>query len=177
MKYRPWPWKSWPWTCLELQGLSRLNLDKPWSKISIFATLDLDLKKREFYQGPRKSLKKIIQVKNLFLANIVIKISHLKAFSIFMTLQILFVTYFSYLENCKRLKTWYQKIKITVASVQIIEENLFQWVHCKYLQGVILAYFTYISLQLLLTFNWESEIHRFYICSVLSHVKFKHSWY
>ena len=53
-------------------------------------------------------------------------LTHLKAFSIFMTLQILFVTYFYYLENCKRLKTWYQKIKITVASVQIIEENLFQ---------------------------------------------------
>ena len=100
-------------------------------------------------------------------------LTHLKAFSIFMTLQILFVTYFSYLENCKRLKTWYQKIKITVASVQIIEENLFQWVHCKYLQGVIFAYFTHISLQLLLTFNWESEIHRFLsvnICSVLSHL-------
>ena len=84
-------------------------------------------------------------------------LTHLKAFSIFMTLQILFVTYFSYLENCKRLKTWYQKIKITVASVQIIEENLFQWVHCKYLQGVIFAYFTHISLQLLLHYGqfWE----------------------
>ena len=98
-------------------------------------------------------------------------LTHLKAFSIIMTLQISFVTYFSYLENCKRLKTWYQKIKITVVSVQIIEENLFQWVHCKYLQGVIFAYFTHISLQLLLTFNWESEIHRFLsvnICNVLS---------
>ena len=100
-------------------------------------------------------------------------LTHLKAFSIFMTLQILFVTYFSYLENRKRLKIWYQKIKITVASVQIIEENLFQWVHCKYLQGVIFAYFTHILLQLLLTFNWESEIHRFLsvnICSVLFHL-------
>ena len=80
-------------------------------------------------------------------------LTHLKAFSIFMTLHILFVTYFSYVENCKRLKTWYQKKKITVASVQIIEESLFQWVHCKYLQGVIFAYFTHILLQLLLTFN------------------------
>ena len=58
LKDRPWPWKSWPRTCLELQGLSRLNLDKPWSKISIFPTLDLELKKKEFYQGPWKSLKK-----------------------------------------------------------------------------------------------------------------------
>ena len=98
-------------------------------------------------------------------------LTNLKAFSKFMTLQILFVTYFSYLENCKRSKTWYQKIKITVAAVQIIEENLIQWVHCKYLQGVIFAYFTHILLQLLLTFNWESEIHRFLSVNICFNTK------
>ena len=56
-----------------------------------------------------------------------------------------------------------------MASVQIIEENLFQWVHCKYLQRVIFAYFTHISLQLLLTFNWESDIHRFLSVNICSH--------
>ena len=36
LKLIPWPWKCCPWSCLDFQGFSRLNLEKPWLPKSNF---------------------------------------------------------------------------------------------------------------------------------------------